>query len=314
MATDAPARAPVFTVGMPVYNHQAFVAEAIRSVLDQDFRDFELIIVDDGSTDASPGIIDDFARRDPRIRVIHQANAGVQRARNTIVSHARAPWLTWLDSDDVWYKETLSRYAAYIASHGEVRFIHGSCDKLDAQGHTAPGRREFQDHVTGAPELFGRMYLSHLCVCYRRELFDQAGGYDPATLYADDYDLYLRLSLTCRFEPLGAPTGLRRRHPGCMSAISGRSRMFEAEVLRRFAEQRGGKDLLPPRQVRRRLEHLYCSAAEQYVRAGFFRQALTAVRSALRYRTTLKCLGFALAALCLLPFSRTPQHPIPRLG
>ena len=296
-----------------MFNHEAFLGEAIRSVLDQTLEDLELVILDDGSTDASGRIADEFARQDPRIVVMHRPNAGVRAARNAIVTAARGAWMTWLDSDDVWFKDALRRYADYINAHPDVQFLYGYRHKLSGDRRIDQARPEFQDRPTGAAELFGRMYLSHLCVCYRRELFLKVGGYDPQTLNADDYDVYLRMSLHCRFEPINAATGLRRRHPGCMSVVTGRSRMFEAEVLRRFIEQRGGDKFVSPDLVRRRLSRLYYSAAKEYMKRRHYRRALETLVRGSRYGGSGKSAVVGLLSRLLRPLDRPDPHPLPRL-
>lgn len=99
---------PAVSVIMPVYNSEAYVADAILSILVQDFRDFELLLVDDGSTDSSGELCDRFAERDPRIRVVHQANAGMCAARNVGISQARGTFLTFCDNDDLYLPDLLS--------------------------------------------------------------------------------------------------------------------------------------------------------------------------------------------------------------
>src|SRR5687768_5434333 len=84
---------PTFTVIIPVYNYEQYVAEAVRSVLAQTYPHWELIIVDDGSTDRSGAIADEFAANDPRVTVVHQANGGLAAARNTAIARAQHPWL-----------------------------------------------------------------------------------------------------------------------------------------------------------------------------------------------------------------------------
>lgn len=91
---------PKISVVIPVYNAEAFLAECVESVLAQDFPDFELLLVDDGSTDGSGKICDVFAARDPRVRVFHETNGGASRARRIGVENARAEWIAFADSDD----------------------------------------------------------------------------------------------------------------------------------------------------------------------------------------------------------------------
>jgi glycosyltransferase involved in cell wall biosynthesis len=302
-----------FSVIMPVYNHAAYVAQAVRSVVAQTRQDWELIVVDDGSTDGSAGIIDDLAAGEPRMRAVHQANAGPAAARNAALRLTRGTWLTFIDSDDVWFPEALENYAGYIRAHPEAKFIYGYRHRLNEDGSTTELPGEFQDRPTGTAELFERMYLSHLCVCYRRELIDAVGRYDVNLRSCEDYELYLRMSLRCRFEPLGLPTGLRRRHGTNISRQTGFSRMLEAEVLRRFVERQGGKAVLDPARVRRRLGRLYYAAARQYFRARCFAQAALALEAAHRHRRTVKGTLLGAAARVLLPFGRTDGREMPSL-
>lgn len=88
------------SVIIPVYNTASYLPACLDSVLAQTFADYELLVVDDGSTDTSPAICDDYARRDPRIKVFHQTNAGVSAARNLALSHAGGKWVCFVDSDD----------------------------------------------------------------------------------------------------------------------------------------------------------------------------------------------------------------------
>jgi glycosyltransferase involved in cell wall biosynthesis len=304
----------MFSIIMPVYNHADYVAEAVESVRKQSFQDWELIIVDDGSTDGSAGLVDELARQDARIVALHQANAGPAAARNAGLDRATGQWLTYLDSDDVWYGNALENFARFAKAHGDAKFIYGYRHRLEENGRITKLPGEFQDRPTGTKELFGRMYLSHLCVCYRRKLLDLAGRYDPSLRTCEDYELYLRISLHCRFEPLGLPTGLRRRHGTNISRQSGRSRMLEAEVLRRFVERQGGSGVLDERTVARRLGQVYYSAARQYFKARCYRQAIDASRLAHRHRRTIRSAGISLFSRCLLPFGRTDGECLPTLG
>ncbi|MDY6913456.1 MAG: glycosyltransferase [Planctomycetota bacterium] len=304
---------PTFSVVMPVYNHAGYVVQAVRSVMDQSLADWRLIIVDDGSTDGSGEIVDDLAGRHEHITAIHQPNAGPAAARNAALKLARGRWLTYIDSDDIWFPDTLANYAAYIRAHPEAKFIYGYRHRLEPGGATTELPGEFQHQATGTAELFERMYLSHLCVCYRRELLAEAGTYDQNLRSCEDYELYLRISLHCRFEPLGLPTGLRRRHDRNISRQTGYSRMLEAELLRRFVEQQGGAAVLQPDRVARRLGRLYYAAGRQYFKARCYRQAVAAMKTAHRYRRTLKGIAISLLSRCLLPVGRTDGRQMPEL-
>ncbi len=311
--SDAPGQEVRFTTVMPVHNHAEYVAEAIHSVRRQTRDDWELIVVDDGSTDAGGQIIDELAGEDDRIVAVHQANAGPAAARNAGILRASGRWMTYLDSDDLWFPDALERYAAYLDAHPDARFIYGYRHRMDADGSVTELPGEYQDRPTGTRELFGRMFLSHLCVCYRRDLLLDAGLYDEDLRSCEDYELYLRLSLHTRFEPIAATTGLRRRHGTNLSRQTGRSRMVEAEVLRRFVTRQGGAEVLDEELIARRLGRLYYAAGRQYFKSRRYRQSLAALTRAHRYRRTPKSTLVQLAATLLRPLARDPDEPLPEL-
>ncbi len=305
--------APTFNVIMPVYNHVDYVEQAVQSVLAQTRDDWQLCIVDDGSTDGSAQAVDQLASTDERISVIHQPNAGPAAARNAALARTSAPWLTYIDSDDIWLPDALANYADFIAANPAAKFIYGYRHRLneDASITELPG--EFQHAPTGPAELFGRMYLSHLCVCYRRELIDQAGGYNQRLRSCEDYELYLRLALLCPLQPLGKPTGLRRRHATNISRQTGHSRLLQAKILRRFIDHQGGADVVPADLVRRRLAKLYYSAGRQYFKSRCFAQARRAIHQAHQHRRTVRSTAIALVSTLLNPLGRTDNHPLPDL-
>ncbi|HGG59096.1 MAG TPA: glycosyltransferase family 2 protein, partial [Gammaproteobacteria bacterium] len=106
---------PFFSVIIPSYNHAHYVCEAIDSVLDQTFSDFEIIVVDDGSTDHTRQAIQGYEH--PAIHYIYQDNKGLPGARNTGIRHARGRWIALLDADDLWHRERLAHIAEHIRRH-----------------------------------------------------------------------------------------------------------------------------------------------------------------------------------------------------
>ena len=302
-----------FDVIMPVYNHAAYVGEAIKSVLNQRWQHWRLWVVDDGSSDGSADIVADLARGDDRIRLTVQANAGPSAARNRGIAQGSAAWLAFLDSDDLYYPDALSNFAAFIASAPTAQFVHGYRDRLDSDGSITKLPGQYQDRPTGAVELFGRMYLSHLCVAYRRELYNRAGGYDEALRSVEDYDLYLRMSRYADFCPLGKATGLRRRHGRNLSRQSGYSRLLEATVLERFLAN-GGAELVSEDVARPRLARLHYSSGRQYFKQLCFRQAAQAFARSLTYCGSVRVSAMHLAAGVLAPLGRFDNRRPPIAG
>ena len=191
MPHDHPA--PAVSVLMPVYNGARFLAEAIDSIRGQTFADFEFVIVDDGSTDASPAILADHARMDPRIRVVSQANAGIVAALNRGLAECRAPLVARMDADDVSLPPRLERQRAFLEAHPRVAVVGTALQLVSETGAVGPEVR----HATGQAAISRGLRrgncLAHPTVMMRRGVVLAVGGYREFLRHAEDYDLWTRL-------------------------------------------------------------------------------------------------------------------------
>ena len=143
---------PLVSVIIPVYNTERYLAESIESILAQTFTDFELIIVDDGSSDRSPEIIREFERRDERIRVTRFAqNAGEWKARTAGLAAARGEYIAWQDSDDISLPERLERQARFLQANPEIGavgvFAHVVTEGLQPTYDREPPERHAENHT-----------------------------------------------------------------------------------------------------------------------------------------------------------------------
>ncbi|MFD1958687.1 glycosyltransferase family 2 protein [Novosphingobium panipatense] len=118
-------RPPRVSVLLPCYNGAAYLEEAVRSILLQTFADFELIVVDDGSTDATADILARMGRRDPRLRVVRQPNGGIVAALNTAIAHARGEYIARMDADDVSFPERFAFQVAWLDAHPATVLVGG---------------------------------------------------------------------------------------------------------------------------------------------------------------------------------------------
>ncbi len=186
------------SVVMPVYNGQWFVREAILSVLAQSHRDFELLVIDDGSTDDTPAILTELAAADRRIRIITQTNGGGARARNRALQEARGEWIINLDHDDVMLPHRIERQLAFIATHPDVKVFacraYHMSDKGRIFGRTLcepiTTRAAFEHYVaTNRP-----IGINHPAVAMHRPTILAVGGYRPAFEGAEDLDLWNRVA------------------------------------------------------------------------------------------------------------------------
>jgi glycosyltransferase involved in cell wall biosynthesis len=228
---------PAVSVLMGVWNGAPRVGEAVASVLGQTMGDLELIVVDDGSTDATPALLGSF--RDPRLHVIRQGRGGLTRALCAAGALARAPLLARLDADDVALPERLARQRAFLESHPEVGLLGTGAREVDAAGRELGIVRPPPDDAAIRCALIRGNPFVHSSVMMRRTAVAAAGGYDPGFPVAQDYDLWMRMSRVTRMANLPEPLVVRRILPGRISATRDTERLrAEARVRWRAVRAR----------------------------------------------------------------------------
>jgi hypothetical protein len=185
---------PTVSVVMSVYNGQAFLAEAIESILSQTYRDYEFVIIDDGSTDNTPDILAEYASRDARIRIHRHANKGRAESLNIGVSVAKGEYIARMDADDIALPDRLQEQMRFMEGHPEVGLIGGALELMTADGRAFKTiRYPLEDSVIRSVMLEYSPF-AHPTVIVRKEVVLASGGYRKALLDADDYDLWLRMS------------------------------------------------------------------------------------------------------------------------
>ncbi len=226
---------PTVSVIMPVYNVERFVARAMRSVLEQSFTDFELIIVDDGGSDDSMAICRALA--DHRTRIISQANRGLAGARNTGIAAARGAFVALLDSDDVMRPEKLERHVAHLRARPAVGASYAGAELIDEDGRSLGIRQIPKRGTVSAADVFqGRVILNGSIPVFRREMledasFDVPGDsrphyFDETLRRSEDVEFWTRLALTTRWGFAGLP--------GCFTEYRINRGGLSADVIRQL--------------------------------------------------------------------------------
>jgi glycosyltransferase involved in cell wall biosynthesis len=220
---------PRVTILMPVYNGQRYVDEAIASVVGQDYPDFEFVIVDDGSTDGTPAILEQWAGRDSRIVLVRSPrNEGISAALNRGLAVARGEYVARQDADDLCVRRRLAQQVAVLDADPGVQLVSAGYELMESDG-----RRRRVLMRDEAPELveyllhFSNFIGGHGQVMFRRATVAEAGNYDVAYPYSQDYDLWSKL--------------MRRGRCVVLPIIGMRHRMHEHRVSRRTRWRSAGR-------------------------------------------------------------------------
>lgn len=207
---------PLVTVLLPVYNAERHLAESVQSILDQTFSDFELLIVDDGSTDKSAEIIHLFT--DKRIRYIkNEQNLKLIKTLNRGLQEARGEFIARMDSDDISFPQRLERQLQFFQRRPDVDVAGTFAIRIDDKGlHGALIKRPVGDELQKT--VWWPTPLLHPTVMMRRQVVDRGFTYDESCLHCEDYDLWIRLSKAgLKIENLPAPMLYYRVHGGGVS-------------------------------------------------------------------------------------------------
>ncbi len=187
--------APLVSVVVPVYNCERFLAQAITSVLGQSFEDFELIVVDDGSTDGTPSVLREFAASDNRVRPIRTENRGFPLACNLGTELARGRYIAHLDADDVACPGRLEAQVDFLETDRDYVLVGTNLNVINESGCVLPHSKAF---YTSNEDLRKRLPFecpfTHSAVMMRADACRDSGGYRSAFATAEDYDLWVRIS------------------------------------------------------------------------------------------------------------------------
>jgi hypothetical protein len=218
---------PTITVLMSCYNAAEFLSESIDSILKQTFTDFEFLIIDDGSTDDTLGILKHYAAKDNRVALVEKANTGLTDSLCLGVSLARGTWIARIDADDVSMPHRLEKQVSYLKHHPEAVLVGCGCIEIDAEGralrqHSYP---IYHEQLCRRLER-NRAFFPHCSSMFHGQVAIKLGGYNRRFLRSQDWDLWLRLSetglITCLREPL---VKLRRHPKGISHYDDGRTQM-----------------------------------------------------------------------------------------
>lgn len=234
---------PTVSVVIPAYNYIRYLPEAIDSALQQTLPPLEVLVIDDGSTDDTAQVVAARYGQNPRVRYLHQPNAGLSAARNTGIRHARGEFIAFLDADDLWKPDFLKEVAACFSRLPEdFAFVATRSTLVDGSGALLPRKQILEDtdrEITCA-EILLKTRFSPSAVVVRRRIFAECGDFDTTLRSSEDRDMWIRITARHRALFSGRQLILFRRHGTGMSAHTDR---MKQNIRRTFAKARQNPDI-----------------------------------------------------------------------
>ena len=291
---------PAVSVIVPAYNCPADLARAVESVRAQTYRDFELIVVDDGSDDDTARVAERLAEGWDRMRVIRAPHRGLAAARNRAIAQMAGEWIALLDADDLWLPEKLQRCMDFLAARADLSIVYTPMTPIRPDGTPLAGHVKPCHAGWLTERLFQSIFVHDPAAVLHKRVIETCGGFDESLPVCVGHEFWLRVSTEFEFGLIDEPLALRGWSPQSTTRRNrSRGRRIKAAMLERFYFQRGGKDLLPRTAALRRLARVHYSAGKILLKERSYAEARRFLAKALRYRrATLKAYPLFLAA-CL---------------
>ena len=278
---------PKVSICVPTYNRKDYLRETLDSIFTQTYKDYEVVVVDDGSTDGTEEML---KQGNYPIRYYWQENSGDAAARNRMIKLARGEFITFIDSDDLLIHDAVERMMEVMEEEGGDVIVYGPYLRIDQNG-IVYGRfksKLYSGHIT--KYLFRSIFVHSCGSMFPKSALEEAGGFDTSLRRCSVYKLLLRLSLKYRFIALHEPVFKRRRHSSNVYDSSLEDRKIEYDVLENFYLNDGGKDAVPHRWAMKRLSREGYRAGRAAIKEKKYNEARRLLRKSFGMHPNIKSL------------------------
>jgi glycosyltransferase involved in cell wall biosynthesis len=233
---------PLVSIVIPVFNGELTIKETVTSVLNQTFLDFELIIINDGSSDSTLDVLAEF--KDTRVKIFTYTNSGLSASRNRGIDHALGEYISFLDADDLWTADKLEAQLNALQEYPEAAVAYSWTDFIDERGNMLGIGIHYTVNGYVYPKLLEFFFIgSGSNALIRKQVFDEVGRFDETLTSAEDMDIFLRLASRYQFSAVPAPQILYRVTDNSMSRNVIRQERETLKVIDRAFSQEPGKSL-----------------------------------------------------------------------
>ena len=235
----------LISVIIPTFNRENLIKDAINSVLEQTYQNFEILIIDDGSTDDTSDVVKSIG--DTRIKYIYQENAGVSRARNNGIENAQGEYIAFLDSDDFWHPEKLEKQATVLDQNSDADIVTNSSqyqtfqnDLICIKNNLAKNQKEVISMMLLCQDM---VYTGTPVLCVRKRIFEKSGVFDEEMRFCEDWDLFFRMALVGKVYNIPEILTYVRSHKDNVTKTSSVNKFKEGKL--RFLNKAFSNELLP---------------------------------------------------------------------
>jgi glycosyltransferase involved in cell wall biosynthesis len=293
---------PLVSVILPTYNRYDFLGQSIGSVLGQSYRNIELIVVDDGSTDATEDLVRSL--RVP-VRYVCQENRGVAAARNRGLAEAQGELIAFQDSDDLWHPAKLDLEVRLLHSRPAVGVVYTSHRIIDLENNVIGGRWKQLHSGRITEALFRSMFIIMPSTVVRRSVVDRVGQFNTALRINSDYEYWLRASLVTEFAAIEESLVDERQSPNRLTGAKAEAADLQYRMLLRFYREHGGHHVIRPAVAAQALAAAAWRAGRALRKEGLLDAADDMFTTSLKHHYSLR----AMWARLRLRWSRFSLHP-----
>ena len=279
-------RTPLVSVVVTAYNSAQYICDTLNSVYAQTYKNFEVIVADDGSTDQTRHLV---TERFPKVRYVYKPNGGQPTARNLGINNANGALIAFVDSDDLWLPTKLEKQVSVFQDNNSAMWCYCDCQNIE-ESPEIPGNRFSQDSKPYSGEVLEHLFLHNFIpsptIIIRREVFDIIGLWDETVQRAEDWNMWLRIAAQYPIHYVDQVLALYRRHAGSKRATTTLDTYLQAHLRVHHNALACNHD---------RLEHLRKTALSRI----YYKLALTSIKNNARTHG----LRYAVQSLLLQPFN-----------
>ena len=266
---------PTVSICIPTYNRKDYLKETLESVFGQTYKDYEVVVVDDGSTDGTGEMIKSAGYD---VRYYWHENQGEAATCNKLIKLAKGQYISFIHSDDLLTPDSIERMVYVMDSESEDVIVYGNYIRIDEHGNICgrSKRKLYNGYIV--QNLFDDVIVHPNGSMFPKRVLEEIGGFDTSLKASYDYKLELQLSLKYRFIALSEPTFKRRRHSSNTSQDSFANRKAELDMLSDFYYHGGGKEVVPKRTAMKRLSKESYRAGRWAIKEGINDQAYELLR------------------------------------